>query len=92
MSWKESWRQARRPGPSEIPRPYALWPGGTDHLVVAYFVAVILFSYLGLRFLGTRSVLVAGLPALMLVTMGISLLFVAGLCLLAYRSRAREKK
>ncbi len=87
MSWKEEWRQARRPDASEIPEPYALWSGGTDRLTVAYFAAVILFSYLGLRFLGPQSVLVAGLPALMLVTMGISILFVAGLFLLAHRSK-----
>ncbi len=85
--WKEGWRQVERPDASEIPEPYALWPGGTDRLVVVYFVAVILVSYLGLRFLGTRSVLVGGLPVLMLVTMIISLLFVVGLWLLAYRSR-----
>ena len=87
MSWKEEWRSARRPDASEIPKPYTLWPGGTDRLVVAYFAAVVLFSYLGLRFLGTRSILVAGLPVLMLVTMGISLLCVVGLFLLAHRSK-----
>lgn len=52
---------------------------------MAYCAAVILIYYLGLRFSGIRAVLVAGLPALMVVTMGISILLVAGLFLLAHR-------
>jgi hypothetical protein len=51
--------------------------------MVSYFVAVVLFSYLGLLFLGTRSVLVEGLPALMLVRFTLSMLpgLVASSCL-----------
>jgi hypothetical protein len=51
--------------------------------MVSYFVAVVLFFSLGLRFLGTRSVLVAGFPAWMLVRFTLSMLpgLVASSCL-----------
>ena len=86
MNWKEDWRQARRPNASEIPEQYALWPANTDRLMVAYFAVVALLTYLGLKYLGSQPVLVAGLPLLMVVTIGVSLLFIVGLLLLAHRS------
>ena len=42
MNWNEGWRKAKRPHPSEIPEQYALWPAGTDRLIVVYFAAVVL--------------------------------------------------
>ncbi len=87
MTWKEEWRKAKRPHPSEIPQEYALWPAGTDRLIVVYFAAVFLLTYLGLEYLGTQAVLVAGLPMLMVVTIGVSFLFAVGLLLMAYRSK-----
>lgn len=54
--------------------------------MVAYFAAVALVTYLGLEYLGTQPVLVAGLPMLMVVTIGVSFLFIVGLLLLAHRS------
>ena len=86
MNWNEEWRQAKRPHASEIPEQYALWPAGTDLLIVVYFAAVALVTYLGLEYLGTQAVLVAGLPVLMVVTIIVSVLFIVGLFLLAYRS------
>ena len=87
MNWKEEWRKAKRPHPSEIPEQYALWPAGTDRLIVVYFAVVFLLTYLGLEYLGTQAVLVAGLPMLMVVTIGVSFLFLVGLLLMAYRSK-----
>ena len=87
MSWKEEWRQSRRPHPSEIPEPYALWPAGTDLPMALYFVAVLLLTYLGLEYVGVQGVLILGLPALILLTMLVSLLVVVGLLLLDHRSR-----
>ena len=91
MNWNEGWRQAKRPHPSEIPEEYALWPAGTDRLIVIYFAAVFLLTYLGLEYLGTQAVLVAGLPMLMVVTIGVSFLFVVGLLLMAYRSKRNAR-
>ena len=91
MEWKEEWRKAKRPHPSEIPEQYALWPAGTDRLIVVYFAAVFILTYLGLEYLGTQSVLVAGLPMLMVVTIGVSFLFVVGLLLMAYRSERKSR-
>ena len=91
VNWKEGWRQAKRPHPSEIPEEYALWPAGTDRLIVVYFAAVFVLTYLGLEYLGTQAVLVAGLPVLMVVTIGVSVLFVLGLLLMAYRSKKHSK-
>jgi len=91
VNWKEDWRKARRPHASEIPEQYALWPANTDRLMVAYFAAVALVTYLGLEYLGTQPVLVAGLPLLMVVTMGVSFLFIVGLFLLAHRSSRNSK-
>jgi len=90
VNWKEDWRQARRPNASEIPEQYALWPANTDRLMVAYFAVVALLTYLGLEYLGTQPVLVAGLPMLMVVTIGVSFLFILGLLLLAHRSSRRS--
>ena len=90
MKWNEEWRQKRRPHPSEIPEQYALWPANTDRLMVAYFTVVALVTYMGLEYLGARPVLVAGLPVLMVVTMGVSLLFIVGLLLLAHRASRRS--
>ena len=91
MNWKEEWRKAKRPHPSEIPEQYALWPAGTDRLIVVYFAAVFLLTYLGLEYLGTQAVLVAGLPVLMVVTIGVSVLFAVGLLLMAYRSKRNSR-
>ena len=91
MNWKEGWRKSKRPHPSEIPEEYALWPAGTDRLIVVYFAAVFVLTYLGLEYLGTQAVLVAGLPVLMVVTIGVSVLFVLGLLLMAYRSKKHSK-
>ncbi len=91
MKWKEDWRKAKRPHASEIPERYALWPAGTDRLIVVYFAAVFLLTYLGLEYLGTQAVLVAGLPVLMVVTIGVSFLFVVGLLLMAYRSQRNAR-
>ncbi len=91
MKWKEDWRKAKRPHASEIPERYALWPAGTDRLIVVYFAAVFLLTYLGLEYLGTQAVLVAGLPMLMVVTIGVSFLFVVGLLLMAHRSKKHSK-
>ncbi len=91
VNWKEGWRQAKRPHPSEIPEQYALWPAGTDRLIVVYFAAVFVLTYLGLEYLGTQAVLVAGLPVLMVVTIGVSFLFVMGLLLTAYRSKRNSR-
>jgi hypothetical protein len=55
--------------------------------MVLYFGAVLLLTYLGLEYVGVQGVLIAGLPALILLTMMVSLLFVIGLLLLAHRSR-----
>jgi hypothetical protein len=52
-----------------------------------YFGAVLLLTYLGLEYVGVQEVLIAGLPALILLTMMVSLLTVVGLLLLAHRSR-----
>jgi len=87
MSWKEEWRHARRPHPSEIPKSYALWPAGTDLPMALYFGVVLLLTYLGLEYVGVQGVLIVGLPPLILLTMMVSLLFVVGLLLLAHRSR-----
>ncbi len=91
MNWKEDWRKAKRPHPSEIPEQYALWPAGTDRLIVVYFAAVFLLTYLGLEYLGTQAVLVAGPPVLMVVTIGVSFLFVVGLLLMAHRSERKSR-
>ncbi len=91
MNWTEDWRKAKRPHASEIPEQYALWPAGTDRLIVVYFAAVFLLTYLGLEYLGTQAVLVAGLPVLMVVTIGVSFLFVVGLLLMAYRSQRNAR-
>jgi len=91
VNWKEDWRKAKRPHPSEIPEEYALWPAGTDRLIVVYFAAVFLLTYLGLEYLGTQAVLVAGLPVLMVVTIGVSILFAVGLLLMAYRSKRHSR-
>ncbi len=91
MNWKEEWRKAKRPHPSEIPEQYALWPAGTDRLIVVYFAVVFLLTYLGLEYLGTQAVLVAGLPVLMAVTIGVSFLFVVGLLLMAYRAKRHSR-
>ena len=91
MNWKEEWRKVKRPHPSEIPEQYALWPAGTDRLIVVYFAAVFLLTYLGLEYLGTQAVLVAGLPMLMVVTIGVSFLFLVGLLLMAYRSKGSSR-
>jgi len=92
VKWKEDWRKAKRPHASEIPERYALWPAGTDRLIVVYFAAVFLLTYLGLEYLGTQAVMVAGLPVLMVVTIGVSFLFVVGLLLMAYRSKSNSRK
>jgi len=91
VNWKEEWRKAKRPHPSEIPEEYALWPAGTDRLIVVYFAVVFLLTYLGLEYLGTQAVLVAGLPMLMVVTIGVSVLFGVGLLLMAYRSKRNSR-
>jgi hypothetical protein len=91
VNWKEDWRKAKRPHPSEIREEYALWPAGTDRLIVIYFATVFLLTYLGLEHLGTQAVLVAGLPVLMVVTIGVSFLFVVGLLLMAYRSKRNAR-
>ena len=59
--------------------------------MVVYFAAVFLLTYLGLEYLGTQAVLVAGLPVLMVVTIGVSFLFVVGLLLMAYRSKRNAR-
>jgi preprotein translocase subunit SecG len=91
MNWKEDWRKVKRPHASEIPERYALWPAGTDRLLVVYFAVVFLLTYLGLEYLGTQAVLVAGLPMLMVVTAGVSFLFIVGLLLMAYRSERKSR-
>ncbi len=55
--------------------------------MVLYFVAVLLLTYLGLAYVGVQGVLIAGLPALIVLTLLVSLLFIVGLLLLARRSR-----
>ena len=55
--------------------------------MVLYFVAVLLLTYLGLEYVGVQGVLIAGLPALIQLTLWVSLLFIVGLLLLAHRSR-----
>lgn len=46
---------------------------------MGYFGGVLVLSYLGLRFIGTSAGLIAGIPVLIWLTVGVSVLIIGGL-------------
>lgn len=79
MPWKEKWRSEDRPTSREIPDEYRLTANVADNRIMGYFVGILGFSYLALEFIGTNSDLVAGIPVLIWLTVGVSILIIVGL-------------
>ena len=79
MPWKEKWRSEDRPKPESIPKEYKLTSNAADNHLMGYFFGVLVLSYLGLRFVGTQAKLIAGIPVLIWLTVGVSVLIIAGL-------------
>lgn len=88
MPWREEWRSEDRPKAESIPKEYKLTSNATDNLIMGYFAGVLVLSYLGLRFVGTQARLVAGIPVLIWLTVGISVLIIAGLYVSLTRANA----
>ncbi|WP_135304780.1 hypothetical protein [Haloarcula amylovorans] len=81
MSWREEWRLEDRPDAGEIPERYGLLSNVADNLMMGYFAGVLILAYLGLKFIGTQATLIAGIPVLIWLTVGVSVLIITGLYL-----------
>jgi hypothetical protein len=79
MPWNEKWRSEDRPASQEIPDEYRLTANAGDNRIMGYFGGVLVLSYLGLRFIGTSAGLIAGIPVLIWLTVGVSVLIIGGL-------------
>ncbi len=79
MPWNESWRTANRPPASEHPKKYGFWPGGRSSMIFSYFIAITVADYLALTFLGTRPVIIAGIPLLIWITIVFAALTIGGI-------------
>jgi len=79
MPWNESWLKTERPPASEHPKKYGFWPGGRGSLIFGYFIAITVLDYLALTFLGTRPVVIAGIPLLLWITIIFALLTIVGI-------------
>lgn len=90
MPWREDWRSEERPNAEAIPDEYGLTTSVTDNPVMGYFAGVLVFSYLALKFVGTKASLVAGVPVLIWLTVGVSVLIIAGLYVSLTKANASE--
>ncbi|AUV84198.1 hypothetical protein C2R22_21765 (plasmid) [Salinigranum rubrum] len=85
MAWSEGWRSEDRPDTSQIPEEYRLSANMRENLMIGYFAGIIGVAYFALRFM-SEPTLIAGIPALMWLTVGVSALVMLGL----YISFARQ--
>jgi hypothetical protein len=90
MSWREDWRSEDRPAAESIPKEYRLTSSVADNLMMGYFAGVLLLSYLALKVVGTQATLIAGVPVLIWLTVGVSVLIIAGLYVSLIRADASE--
>lgn len=90
MTWSEKWRSADRPDPSEIPDEYGISANSTEKLMCYYFCGITVLSYVGIRFVGTRDLLVAGIPVLMWVIVIIAALVILGLYVIFSHNSGRD--
>jgi len=79
MAWSEKWRDQDRPEADKIPDEYSLVSTVSDNKMIGYFIGVIGFSYMALEVWGSQSVLIAGIPLLAWLTVGVSALIIIGL-------------
>lgn len=78
MPWREKWRHQERPDADQIPTEYSLG-GQSNGLMLGYFTGVVVLAYLLLSTVGTRSTVVAGLPVLLWLLVGIAVCILIGL-------------
>lgn len=90
MPWQEEWRNQERPDEQEIPDKYSLVSDLKENKMVGYFIGVLVVSYIALKTIGTRAILIAGLPVLMWLMVGIAVLILIGLYISASRERITE--
>jgi hypothetical protein len=90
MPWQEEWRNQDRPEDNQIPNKYGLLSNLKDNKMVAYFIGVLVASYFALGTIGTQATLLAGLPVLMWLMVGIAALILIGLYISASRERVTE--
>lgn len=87
MPWQEEWRNQERPDGRDIPDEYSLVSNLKENTMVGYFIGVLVASYIALETIGTQAILIAGLPVLMWLMVGIAALVLIGLYLSASRER-----
>ncbi len=85
MPWREKWRHQDRPDADQIPAEYGLLGDRSNSLVFGYFIGVIGVGYVSLATVGTRPVLIGGLPVLQVLLVAIAVLIVFGLYLVVHR-------
>ena len=90
MSWQEEWRNQERPDGRQIPDEYSLVSNLKENTMVVYFIGVLVASYIALETIGTQAILIAGLPVLMWLMVGIAVLILIGLYISASRERVSE--
>jgi uncharacterized membrane protein YedE/YeeE len=79
VPWSENWRHQDRPDADQIPTAYRTFDRRSNRLILGYFGGVIVLSYVLLSTIGTQPTLVAGIPVLMWVMVGVALLILIGL-------------
>ncbi|MFC4247941.1 hypothetical protein ACFOZ7_13480 [Natribaculum luteum] len=91
MPWSEKWRSVDRPDPSEIPDRYNISARSTEKIMLIYFTGTTIFAYLGMKFVGTRDQLIAGLPVMMWTIVLVSALVILGLYVVLTKSEPSER-
>ena len=59
--------------------------------MMGYFAGILILSYLALKFVGTQASLVAGIPVLIWLTLGVSVLIIVGLYVSLIRADTNEE-
>jgi len=88
MSWSEDWRHQERPDADQISTAYRTFNRRSNRLILGYFGGVVVLSYVLLSTIATQPTLVAGIPILMWVMIGIALLILIGLYLTTRQDRS----
>ncbi|KDE59766.1 hypothetical protein EL22_17820 [Halostagnicola sp. A56] len=91
MSWSEQWRSVDRPDSSEIPDEFSISARSTEKMMLVYFTGTTIIAYLGMKFIGTRDQLIAGLPVMMWTVVLVSVLVILGLYAVFTRSEPSEQ-
>lgn len=79
MPWREKWRHQERPDADQIPTEYSLFGGRSNRLTLGYFTGIVVLAYMLLSTIGSQPTLIAGLPVLLWLMVGIALFILCGL-------------